>query len=158
MNEERIIIMSKLAVYDKNFGESDRLVNKFFRTDYVYRKNMWTRFYVFVGCLLLVCVYALRVFIVDSYDIFNFDYRGELIRIGILTLVMLAVYTLISTKIYVSEFNRAQRRFGNYIKLIKLLNEISGFAQPAQDTDELEQEEPEDGANLYYTRDDSKIL
>ncbi|MCL2673901.1 MAG: hypothetical protein FWE92_01055 [Defluviitaleaceae bacterium] len=158
MNEERIIIMSKLAVYDKNFGEKDRLANRFFRTDYVYRKNMWTRFYVFIGCLFLVCVYALRVFIVDGQDIFAFDYRGELIRIGIYVLAVLVVYTLISTKIYISEFNRAQRRFGNYIKLIKLLNEISGFVQPAQDTGEFEQEEPEDGASLYYTRNDSKIL
>jgi|GEM_PF-911893 len=158
MNEERIIIMSKLAVYDKNYGEQDRLVNKFFRTDYVYRKNMWTRLYVLIGCLLLVCVYALRVFIVDGYDIFDFDYQGELIRIGVFILAMLVIYTLISTKIYVSEFNRAQRRFGNYIELIKLLNEIGGFAQPVQDASETEQEEPEHGASLYYTRNDSKLL
>jgi len=157
MNEERIIIMSKLAVYDKNYGERDRLANKFFRTDYVYRKNMWTRIYVFIGCLLLMGMYALRLFIVDGYDIFNFDHQGELLRISMFALTMLVAYTLISTKIYVSEFNRAQRRFGNYIELIRLLNEISGV-QPASDDKELEQEEPERGADLYYTRNDSKLL
>lgn len=155
MNEERIIIMSKLAVYDKNFGEKDRFANKFFRTDYVYRKNMWTRFYVLIGCLLLMCVYALRVIIVDGTDIFDIDYQGELIRIGVFILVMLVVYTIISTKIYISEFNRAQRRYGNYIGLIQLLNEISGFAQPPRVTSETEQEEQERGADIYYTGSDS---
>jgi len=156
MNKERIIIMSKLAVYDKNYGEKDRQANKFFRTDYVYRKNMWTRFYVFIGCVLILALYALRLFVVEGHDLFDFDYSNELMSIGIFVLVTLVIYTLIGTKLYISEFNRAQRRLGNYMELIKLLNNM-GAAQPAQST-EPEQEEPERGADLYYTRNDSELL
>jgi len=159
MNKERIIIMSKLAVYDKNYGERDRQANKYFRTDYVYRKNMWTRFYIFMGCLLIIAVHALRLFVVQGYDIFEYDFRGGLAGAGVFVLTMLIAYTLIGTKIYVSEFNRAQRRLGNYIELIKMLNDMSG-TQPIpviQDAGQ-EQEEPERGADLYYTRNDSELL
>ena len=157
MNKERIIIMSKLAVYDKNYGEKDRAAGKYFRTDYVYRKNMWTRFYVLVGCALIIGLYALRQFVVVGYDLLDFDYFGQLMNIGIFVLTMLVIYTLIGTKIYVSEYNRATRRLGNYLELIKLLNDMSG-TQPIPIISETEQEEQERGADLYYTRDDSELL
>ncbi|MCL2852663.1 MAG: hypothetical protein FWE20_06490 [Defluviitaleaceae bacterium] len=159
MKRERIIIMSKLAVYDKNYGEKDRAAGKYFRTDYVYRKNMWTRFYVLLGCMLIVAIYALRVFIVDGNDMLDLDYFGEFINIGIFTLVMLVIYTLIGTKVYVSEYNRSQRRLGNYLQLIKLLNDMSARgSQPVSKQPESEQEEPERGADIYYTRNDSELL
>ena len=159
MNRERIIIMSKLAVYDKNYGEKDRAANKYFRTDYVYRKNMWTRLYVLMGCLLIVGVYALRIFVVEGQDLLEVDYFSELISIGLFTLATLIIYSLIGTKIYVSEYNRSQRRFGNYLELIKHLNETSyDGTQPDPKLSESEQEEPERGADIYYTRSDSELL
>ena len=157
MNKERIIIMSKLAVYDKNYGEKDRAASKYFRTDYVYRKNMWTRFYVLAGCIMIIGIYALRLIVVEGYDLLDFDYFGQLMNIGIFVLTMLVVYTLIGTKIYVSEYNRANHRLGNYLELIKLLNDMSG-TQPVPVISDIEQEEPERGADLYYTRSDSELL
>ena len=157
MNKERIIIMSKLAVYDKNYGEKDKAVSKFFRTDYVYRKNMWTRLYVLIGCAMIAALYALRLFVVEGYDILDFDYFGGLANIGIFTLIMLVIYTLIGTKIYISEYNRSSRRLDNYLELIKLLNNMSD-TQPNPVIPESEQEEPERGADIYYTRNDSELL
>ena len=159
MNKERIIIMSKLAVYDKNYGEKDKAAAKFFRTDYVYRKNMWARFYVFAGCLMTAALYALRVFVVDGYDFFGYDYAGTLMSAGALVLAVMVAYTLIGTKIYVSEYNRSVRRLGNYLELIKLLNDMSGTSPVRAVTEtESELEEPERGADLYYTRNDSELL
>ena len=157
MNRERIIIMSKLAVYDKNYGEKDRAAGKFFRTDYVYRKNMWTRFYVFISCMLLVGIYAFRVLVVEGRDLLEIDYIGELMNIGVLTLLTLIIYTLIGTKIYVSEYNRSSRRLGNYLDLLKLLND-TGKTQAIQSEPTMKQEEPQRGTDIYYTRSDSELL
>ena len=123
LDKRRIIIMAKLASYDKNFGEKDRQALKYFRTDYVYRKNMWTRFCVVLGCLIIGGVYALHFFLVEGNSPFVFDYQGELLNLGIFMLVMMGIYTLISTKIHVSEFNQAERRLSNYLELIKKLGE-----------------------------------
>ena len=156
MDRERIIIMSKLAVYDKNYGEKDRQANMFFRTDYVYRKNMWARFYVFLGCLLIVGLYAVRLFTVDGYDVFDFDYLGALINVGAFILVVLVIYTLICTQMYVAEFNQAQRRLENYMALIKRLNNTSDDDE--SQADDHEQEELKRGDNIFYTRSDSELL
>lgn len=122
MDRRRIIIMSKLAVYDKNYGEKDKQVNKYFRTDYVCHKNMQTRFYVALGCLIIGAIYGVRFFLLEGNSPFVFDYQAELINLAIFTIIMMAVYTAISTKIYLSEFNRSQYRLNNYLELIKHLD------------------------------------
>ena len=122
MDKRQIIIMSKLAVYDKNFGDRDRQASKYFRTDYVYRKNLVTRMCVAVACLIIGAMYAVRFFLVEGNSPFVFDFQSELINLGIFTVVMMAIYTLISTKIHVSEFNRAEHRLSNYLELIKKLD------------------------------------
>jgi len=126
---------------------------------------MWARLYVFAGCMLLVGLYALRLFVVEGQDPFAVDYAGVLMNIGAAVLAVLVVYTLIGTKIYVSEYNRSQRRLGNYMDLIKLLNDMSGTgAVPTVGTgsvpvvSEFEQGEPERGTDLYYAGNDSKLL
>ena len=117
------------------------------------------------SAILVLAVYALRLFVVLGYDIFEYDFRAGLWGAGVFVLTMLVAYTIIGTKIYVSEFNRAQRRLGNYMELIKMLNDTSG-TQPIpvvpepdwEQESEHEQEEPERGADLYYTRNDSELL
>ncbi len=59
MNRRKIIAMTKAALYDKDHGTTDKHVLRFFRQDYIYRRNMWTRVYAVIA---LICWYTIYWF------------------------------------------------------------------------------------------------
>jgi len=121
-NKEKIIIMSKMAVYDKRDFAKDSQANHYFRHDYIYKRNMQMRFGLGIGCLILILFYVFYLFAVDGADVFALDYQFEALRMLSLVLVIMIGYSFIGTIIYTREFVIAQRRIGKYFALMERLN------------------------------------
>ena len=122
VDKEKLIIMSKLATYDKNLGRSDKTQGEYYRGDYVYKKNLWTRFFAFLGAVILLGMYYVhRIFILEA-DIFQLDYIQELINAGTFIIAVLAVYTVISSVLATIEYHLSQKRLKQYFALIRKLD------------------------------------
>ena len=139
-DKDKIIIMSKMAVYDKRDFQRDSKANHYFRHDFIYKKNMRMRFFLGLGCFILVIFYVLYLLSVAQVDIFTLNFQFEALRILVFTLLVMVGYTFIGTIIYTREFVVAQKRINRYFALMSELdkrNEARDKQQVAKDADNI---------------------
>jgi hypothetical protein len=122
-------MMSKLAVYDKHFGEQDRKSGEYFRQDFIYSSNMKSRFYVFFGCAIAAVFYILHLAAFGETDIFSIEYPALLFRIVVFFAAVLVAYSVLGTILYTAIYAKTQKRIENYFKLLDEL-EKDGDAPP----------------------------
>ena len=124
VNKSKIILMTKLAIYDKRHGEADRDVFSFFRRDYIYRKNMWTRLCVFCCSMLLLGIYWLQQIFVEGIDIQQINIEQS-VRDSVLFLgAVLAFYTLVGTIQGTRQYYLVQKRMNQYTAMLHRLENI----------------------------------
>ena len=132
VNKNKTILMTKLAIYDKRYGEADRAVFAFFRRDYIYRKNMWTRLFVFGGASLLLGLYWMYQLFVAGVDIQAIDIQQS-VRDSVLFLgAVLAFYTLIGTLQGTRQYHLVQARVERYIAMLQRLERIPDATQEGE--------------------------
>ncbi|MDR1537513.1 MAG: hypothetical protein LBU32_05870 [Clostridiales bacterium] len=153
INEKRIMVMTKLAIYDKHYGAQDKRTNEFFRHDFIYKKNMWTRLCAFLGSMIALLIYWLNELLVKQVDILSIDFRKAGIDAAVFILIVMAAYTLIGTITAARQYAKCQTRLKNYVRLLVMVDKI----RPPR-------EQFEEETNLYYegdiasTRSDSSLI
>ena len=133
VSKQKIIIMTQLAIYDKSEGEADRQANQFFRHDYIYRKNIWTRISAGIGGLLLLGVYWLQLLFVDGGDIFEMDLQKPITDSVLFLLAVLAVYSLIGTITGTRQYYLVQKRLERYQALLSQLERVGKRVRQRQE-------------------------
>ena len=136
INEDKIKIMAKLAVYDKKYGESDRKANGLYYRDYVYRKNFFLRFFALIGTLMPVGLYLIMLLMNDTLDLLTFDYMGVLINVFLIIAAVMIFYTFIGTQIATQEYKEIKVRLKSYFGMLKELDKLT----EKQNIDELDDE------------------
>jgi len=126
-NRNRIITMAKMAVYDKRYGSADRAAFSFYRRDYIYRKNMWTRFSVGIGSLFLLAAYWLHEIFIYGADIQELDIYQSVTNSLLFLIAVMAFYTMIGTIQGTIEYYKVQRRMEDYIDMIEYLEDPYDF-------------------------------
>lgn len=143
VDRDKIIVMTKLAVYDKNYGARDRKINEYYRSDYIYRNNMWNRLCVFFGCVIVILFYWLHKIFVEGVDVFTLNYKDVGINMALFILAVMAFYTLIGTAKATMEYAVSQKRLRKYEKMLTQLDRLEQRA--SQNTEEA--------SDLYYGAD-----
>ena len=138
VNPQKIITMTKLALYDKHEGANDRDANDYFRHDYIYRKNLGTRIAVGVGGLLLLAINWLRVIFVDGVDVFELEIQTHVTEAILFIIALVAVYSLIGTIQGTREYYLVQKRLNRYLGLLRFLENTDTARKPVL-TDESEE-------------------
>ena len=137
-NRDKIIIMAKMASYDKNHGEADRKVFSFFRRDYIYRKNMWTRLCVTLGAGFLAALYWLYQLFVYGINIRDLDIQQSITDTVLFLLAVMAFYTLIGTIQGTHQYHLVQKRMEKYLSMIQELEHMpDNPAPPVDDGDDI---------------------
>lgn len=124
VNQKKIITMTKLALYDKHHGATDRAANEYFRHDYIYKKNLGTRLATGLGSFLVLAIYWLRVILLDGVDVLQMDIRQGITDSVLFLVAVLAVYSLIGTIQGTREYYLVQKRLDSYSNNIKLLEKL----------------------------------
>ena len=125
INKEKIILMSKLAIYDKNFGEADKNGGSFFRHDYIYWKNFWARLNALLGCAIIVAVYVLDIIIIKGTDLFSIDYKQEGIKILTFVIIVLGIITFFNSIKATREYSAIEKRVASNLEYTKKLDRIT---------------------------------
>jgi len=114
VNQQKIVTMTKLALYDKHDGMADRVANDYFRHDYIYKKNLGTRLAVGFGSVLILAIYWLRNLLIEEVDVFELNVEQHLTESILFILAVLAAYSLIGTIQGTREYYMIQRRLQQY--------------------------------------------
>ncbi len=125
----KIIVMTKLGLADKEYDRKYRRINEYFRYDYIYRKNVWTRFCVITGSLFILAIYWANQILVKGINILNIDLKKAGTD-AILFLVLVAVaYSLLGTLLASREYTAAQKYQRHYLHLLDRLDQFGQYGQ-----------------------------
>lgn len=125
IDKDRIILMSKLALYEKRYVKEDRRITSYYREDYIYSKNFVTRLCVTICIIIFAGVNVLNKINngenipLDFHELFT----SYIVPYSILLAVSLFIYTLISTVIYGKKYDLSHRRIQYYKDQLKKLDE-----------------------------------
>ncbi|MDR1558291.1 MAG: hypothetical protein LBS84_01100 [Clostridiales bacterium] len=144
ISKKRIITMTKLAVYDQKYGPRDKKDNEYYRHDYIYRKNMWTRLCAAAGAVIILAVYWMYQLFALKRNFLEIDYQRACIDAGVFILAVMAIYTIIGTIRETAVYAKGQKRLKNYMRMLYALDRVR---------------EPETGHNTVtvHTKEESNL-
>lgn len=124
LNEDRIILMTRMASYEENEGKKNVSIGSYFRGDYVGLQ-------VIKSIICATLAFILIIVLAVSYDIGSFMqdiYKLDLLQIGknilFAYLIMVSVYAVISYVVYFYRYNEAKKSLKRYFNNLK---ELSSF-------------------------------
>lgn len=124
LNEQRIILMTKMASYEENEGKKNVSIGKYFRSDYIglqVLKSVISATIAYAILFALFVFYDFEIFMQDIYkmDLISFA-RTVLIWYG----VAMVVYGVISYLVYYYRYSRAKKSLKSYYNNLKKLNTL----------------------------------
>ena len=124
VNENKIILMTKLASYEAHEGKKYLATGRFFRSDYISLQLLKS---LICGTLAFVIVAGMAV--LDDLEAFmkNFYQTADMIQlvkdIGVIYLITIGIYMLLTYIIAAYRYNRSRQSlktyYGNLRKLSK---------------------------------------
>ena len=121
LNEDRIILMTRLASYEASEGKKNIAIVKYFRSDYI---SMQVFKSVICGTIVFALVVMLGVFYDFEYfmqDIYKMDLLQFGKRIGLIYILTVGIYAMISYVLAVYRYNRARQSLKTYYGNLKKL-------------------------------------
>jgi predicted PurR-regulated permease PerM len=121
INEERIRLMTRLAIYESGEGKDDIPVGRYFRTDYIWLQ-MLVSFAFGTIAFLIICGGVICFFMDDLLErIYEEGFTRLLAGVGILYLVFMIVYLLASYLWASRRYSKARKSLKNYHTDLKKL-------------------------------------
>lgn len=123
LNEERIILMTKLASYEENEGKKNVAIGSYFRSDYIgwqVLKSIISATIAFVVVFAMYIFYDFEIFMMDIYkmDLLEFAKKVLFLYLG-----AIGIYAVISYVIYTVRYNKAKKSLKlYYMNLRRLAN------------------------------------
>lgn len=124
LNERKIRLMTKLAVFEEKEGKEDIKLVKYYKNDFVRYQLIKTMLSVTLGyalILIMIAFYKIEFLITKMIEL---DY----IAIGKTVLgvyvILLTVYVLISLIGYSLKFESSRKKINQYMKNLKMLRKF----------------------------------
>lgn len=124
LNNDKIRLMTKLAVYENKDGKEDIRLSKYFKTDYVRYQVIKSVICATIGYAIilgLIFMYKSEYFIKNAIVL---DYKTLGSYILGFYIMIVAVYGLASIVGYSIKYDRSRKKLGRYFKLLKRLSKI----------------------------------
>lgn len=122
INEDRVMLMTRLQSYEDNEGRENVAIANYFRSDYLGHQILKS---VICATLALLAVFA-------GYVLYNFEgfmkqiYQVDLLvyfrHAVIIYLVCVGAYAILTYVIYAYRYTKAKRSLKNYYNNLKALN------------------------------------
>ncbi len=135
LSEEKIRIMTNLAMFEKHEGKRIFPINRYFKSDYIGSKlfrSFLNYTLSFVFCLILWGLYYMEHWL-NTLELISLTDTG--IRIGVIYSIGLAVYLGISVFVYLKRYEYASRGIKVYLAKLKRLDKrYEGNSRPLKRT------------------------
>ena len=117
LNENKIKMMTKMAIYEKNEGRQMIKNSRYFKGDYVAFGVLRTLIATTFAYIIMVILYVLCNLEKLVADINSLDYAG----LGIYYILMLIVYTIIAAMVYAYQYNHSRKGLKKYFSRLNKL-------------------------------------
>lgn len=124
LNEERIILMTKLASYESGEGKQCSATGNYFRSDYVgmqVLKSIICASVAFAICFGLYVLYDFENFMLEIYRMDLFAFAKQVL---IYYAVTVAGYTLLTYGVYSYRYSKAKKSLKNYYNNLRKLSSL----------------------------------
>lgn len=124
LNEERIILMTKLASYESGEGKRNAEIGSYFRSDYIgvqVIKSVICSTIAFFICFGLYVLYDFETFMLDIYkmDLFVFAKNVLMLYCGVVV-----GYAVLTYAIYSYRYSKAKKSLKNYYNNLRKLSSM----------------------------------
>lgn len=145
LNNRKIRLMTRLAMYEKNEGKDDLRLAKYYKTDYARFNVLKTGVVVTIAYVIIVgfvLLYKLQ-YILDN--ILNIDYKAMGWTILGVYIGVISFYIIITLLGYSLRYKASRKKLGRYYKMLGKLKEMyreeEAYAEGTLPDDYYEDEE-----------------
>ena len=124
LSQERIKLMTKMAVYEENEGKKYMSIGSYFRSDYMGMQVIRSVICGTLAFFLLAGLYVYYHFETMMQDIYKMDLLLLGRRVLFYYIVFIAAYSVITYVIYSFRYSRAKRSLKHYYYHLKQLAAI----------------------------------
>lgn len=124
INKERIVLMTKLAVYEKGEGKKNMAVGKYFMSDYISLHILRTVLSGTFAFLIAVCVYFLYYYEDLLANLYNIDFALLARNVVTYYVVFLVAYGAVTYVVFALRFLKAKKGIKKYYQNLKKLNSM----------------------------------
>ena len=124
INEERVILMTKMTSYENNEGKENMNIGRYFRSDYVgiqVMKSILCATIAYGICFALYIFYDFEIFMQDIYKMDLIAFAKEVLIYYVITVV---VYAVISYVVCSYRYVKAKKSLKCYYHNLKKLNSM----------------------------------
>ena len=124
LNEERIILMTKMASYEANEGRRNVAIGRYFRSDYIgwhVLKSIISATIAFVVVFGMYIYYDFEVFMTDIYKMNLIEFARHILSMYLWTV---GIYAVISYVVYTIRYMRAVKSLRLYYMNLRKLAEM----------------------------------
>lgn len=124
INEEKVILMTRMASYESGKGKKDITILNYFRGDYIGFQVLKSVISATIVFFLLLAVYVLYNFEALMQDIYKMDLLEFGKSIIILFLCAVGAYGVISYVVYSYRYRKAKKSLKTYYGNLKKLSSM----------------------------------
>jgi len=121
LNEERVILMTKLASYEQKKGKKNIRINKYFRSDYLVMQMLKTLLCTTVAYVLLAGLYLLYHFEEIVGNLYQMDLIGFIQRIVMLYGVFVVISCVFTYIVYSYRYHKSRNKLKEFMSNLKKL-------------------------------------
>ncbi|MBQ0027833.1 MAG: hypothetical protein KBS96_04450 [Lachnospiraceae bacterium] len=124
VDEEKLILMTKLASYENGEGKKYVPIANYFRSDYISAqllKSIVAGTVAFMSIMGIVLFYNFETIMEEIY---NIDFVGIAKRIGTLFATCMVIYVIITYILAVYRYSRARKSLKNYYANLKKVEKM----------------------------------
>ncbi|MDE6662991.1 MAG: hypothetical protein K2K46_06560 [Lachnospiraceae bacterium] len=121
LNEERVILMTKLASYEAGEGKKNVAIGSYFRSDYIgwqVLKSIISASIAFVVVFAMYIFYDFEVFMMDIYKMDLLEFCKNVL---IWYAAVVGAYAVISYIVYTYRYSKARKSLRLYYKNLRKL-------------------------------------
>ena len=114
LNEERVVLMTKMASYEAREGKKNLAIGSFFRNDYIgwqVLKSIISATIAFVVVFAMYIFYDFEVFMTEIYKMDLLEFAKNVLFFYLGTI---GVYAVISYLVYTVRYSRARKSLRTY--------------------------------------------
>lgn len=124
LNNRKIRLMTKLAIYEEKEGKEDIRMSKYYKSDYVryhMLKNIVSVTVAYILILAMIISYNLEIIIRDAV---NLDYKKYGVYALGFYILILTIYITGSIIGYSIKYDKSRKKLGKYYKLLRKLTKM----------------------------------
>lgn len=124
INEERVILMTRMASYEAGEGKKNIKIGDYFRIDFISKQLLKSLIFSTISFLVGLCLYVLYNF----EDLMEGIYKLDLLASGkgLLTgyIFFVVIYGLITYVVYAMRYRKARKNLKTYYGNLKKLSSM----------------------------------